>query len=61
MYREPILREVALVSYGTLYLRGDVALDDWYRHNVFEGATVQFRDLAENALLAETSHYGSAS
>ncbi|OYO31317.1 hypothetical protein [Janthinobacterium sp. PC23-8] len=46
-------RQIALVSYGTQCLRGKLALDDWYRHGIFFGARLQFRQLADNALLAD--------
>lgn len=48
-----ILRQVALVSYGTQTLRDQIALDDWYRHGIFFDARLQFRALADNALLAD--------
>jgi hypothetical protein len=50
---ETIMRHVALVSYGTKSLRTEMALDDWYRHGIFWGARLQFRRLADNALLAD--------
>lgn len=53
MRHESILRQVALVSYGTQFLRGDLALEEWYRHGVFFDARLQFRALADNALLAD--------
>ena len=46
-------RQIALVSYGTQFLRDKLALDDWYRHGIFFGARLQFRQLADNALLAD--------
>jgi len=50
---ESIHRQIALVSYGTQFLRDKLALDDWYRHGIFFGARLQFRQLADNALLAD--------
>gem|GEM_PF-1388131 len=44
---------MALVSYGTQFLRGHVELEDWYRHGVFFGARLQFREPDGNALLAD--------
>lgn len=44
---------MALVSYGTQFLRGHVELEDWYRHGVFFGARLQFRAPDGNALLAD--------
>ena len=46
-------RQIALVSYGTQFLRDKLALDDWYRHGIFFGARLQFRQLADNTLLAD--------
>lgn len=46
-------RQVALVSYGTLFLRGELALDDWCRHGVFFGSRLLFRAPAGNILLAD--------
>lgn len=46
-------RQVALVSYGSSFLRKELALDDWYRHGVFFDARLQFRDMASKALLAD--------
>lgn len=46
-------RQIALVSYGTQYLRHGLALDDWYRHGIFFGARLQFRERDGNALLAD--------
>jgi len=48
-----IQRQVALVSYGSQFLRKELALDDWYRHGIFFGARLQFRDRASKALLAD--------
>lgn len=53
MRHEPVLRQVALVSYGTQFLHNKLALEDWYRHGIFFGARLQFRELADNALLAD--------
>ncbi|KRB97045.1 hypothetical protein [Duganella sp. Root198D2] len=50
---ELIQRQVALVSYGSRFLRKKLALEDWYRHGIFFGARLQFRDRAGNALLAD--------
>lgn len=52
MRHESILRQVALVSYGTQFLRNEIELEDWYRHGVFFDTRLQFRDL-DNALLAD--------
>lgn len=51
--REAIQRQVALVSYGSRFLRKKLALEDWYQHGIFFGARLQFRDRAGNALLAD--------
>lgn len=53
MQSASIHRQLALVSYGTQFLRDKLALDDWYRHGIFFGARLQFRQLADNALLAD--------
>ena len=53
MQSASIHRQIALVSYGTQFLRDKLALDDWYRHGIFFGARLQFRQLADNALLAD--------
>ncbi|KAB8041230.1 hypothetical protein [Janthinobacterium aquaticum] len=53
MHSEFIERQIALVSYGTQFLRNGLALEDWYRHGIFFGARLQFRQLAGNALLAD--------
>lgn len=53
MGHESILRQVALVSHGTKFLRNELALEEWYRHGIFFGARLQFRQLADNALLAD--------
>jgi hypothetical protein len=50
---EFIHRQVALVSYGTKFLRGELALEDWHRHGIFRDARLQFRRLADNVLLAD--------
>ena len=47
-----MMRQVALVSYGTKFLRHEIALEDWYRHHVFFDARQQFRTIADNTLLA---------
>ena len=51
--QESLQRQVALVSYGGGFLRKALALEDWYRHEIFSGARQQFRDRAGNALLAD--------
>lgn len=53
MRNKSLLRQVALVSYGTQFLRGETSLDDWYRHGVFFDARFQFRSLSDNTLLAD--------
>lgn len=53
MQSASIHRQIALVSYGTQFLRDKLALDDWYRHGIFFGARLQFRQLSDNALLAD--------
>lgn len=53
MQSESNQRQIALVSYGTQYLRHGLALDDWYRHGIFFGARLQFRERDGNALLAD--------
>lgn len=42
MGREAILRQMALASYGTRFLRGEIALDAFARHGLFEGIGSQF-------------------
>jgi len=51
--QESLQRQAALVSYGSAFLRKKLALEDWYRHGIFFGARLQFRDRAGNALLAD--------
>lgn len=53
MHSESIHRQITLVSYGTQFLRGKLALDDWYRHGIFFNARLQFRQRDGNALLAD--------
>lgn len=53
MRHELIHRQVALVSYGTAFLRNENTLEDWYRHDVFHGVRSVFRASAGNALLAD--------
>ena len=53
MHQESIFRQVALVSYGTKFLSDKLALENWYQHGIFFGARLQFRALADNALLAD--------
>lgn len=53
MLNKSLMRQVALVSYGTQYLRDEILLDDWYRHGVFFEARIQFRSLGDNTLLAD--------
>jgi hypothetical protein len=48
-----IHRQVALVSYGSLFLRGENTLKDWYPHCVFHNARSVFRASFDNALLAD--------
>lgn len=48
-----MLRQVVLVSYGTRFLRGELAFDEWYRHDVFRQTRFQFRAVSENLLLAD--------
>jgi hypothetical protein len=48
-----LLRQVVVVSYGTRFLQGTVALEDWHRHDLLADARFQFRALAGNALLAD--------
>lgn len=48
-----LFRAVALTSYGTGCLRGDLPLEDWLRHGVFFQARFQFRSPDHNALLAD--------
>ncbi|MET0320966.1 MAG: hypothetical protein ABW069_09625 [Duganella sp.] len=47
-----LFRCVALVSYGTGFLRKELPLEDWYRHGIFFDARFQFRSPGQNALLA---------
>ena len=53
MQSESTHRQIALVSYGTQCLRGQLALDDCYRHGIFFGSRLQFRALDGNTLLAD--------
>lgn len=53
MRNKSLLRQVALVSYGTQFLRGESSLEDWYRHGIFFGARSQFRSPSDNTLLAD--------
>ncbi|GGY92773.1 hypothetical protein ACFFTM_18120 [Pseudoduganella plicata] len=53
MRAESIHRQVALVSYGSLFLRSQNTLEDWYPHAVFHNARFVFRASADNALLAD--------
>lgn len=53
MRNKSLLRQVALVSYGTQFLRGETSLEDWYRHGIFFDARSQFRSLSDNTLLAD--------
>ncbi|MET3132031.1 hypothetical protein AAKU55_002301 [Oxalobacteraceae bacterium GrIS 1.11] len=46
------LRQVALASYGSLFLRGKLDLEAWYRHAIFWDARFAFRDRAGRRLLA---------
>jgi hypothetical protein len=48
-----LLRQVVVVSYGTRFLQGTVALEDWHRHDLLADTRFQFRALAGNALLAD--------
>ncbi|SFF63625.1 hypothetical protein SAMN05518865_102356 [Duganella sp. CF458] len=50
---ELIQRQVALVSYGTRFLRKELELEDWFHHGIFFGARFQFRDHQTNQLLAD--------
>ncbi|NRR33952.1 hypothetical protein HSX11_27600 [Oxalobacteraceae bacterium] len=53
MSEEQKLRQVALVSYGTLFLQGKLDLEEWYRHGIFWNARFQFRVPANKGLLAD--------
>jgi hypothetical protein len=46
MRSDSALRQAALASYGTLYLRGLIEFEQWYRHGIFWEARFQFRDAA---------------
>lgn len=48
-----LLRQVALVSYGTQFLRGKLPFDAWYRHGIFFESRLQFREAADRRLLAD--------
>ena len=52
MRSDPALRQAALASYGTLYLRDLIELEQWYRHGIFWEARFQFRD-ASGRLVAD--------
>lgn len=51
MRHEMVYRQIALVSYGSKYLRGEIRLEDWHRHPALGNTRFQFRDHASNALL----------
>jgi hypothetical protein len=46
MRSDSAYRQAALASYGTLYLRDLIELEQWYRHGIFWEARFQFRDAA---------------
>lgn len=48
-----LFRQVALVGYGTQFLRHKLPLEDWHRHGVFFDARFQFRSREDNRLLAD--------
>lgn len=52
MASESNQRQVALVSYGTRFLRKELGLEAWHQHGIFFGAQLQFRGGVDNALLA---------
>jgi hypothetical protein len=51
--KRSILRQVALVAYGTRFLRDGNTLEDWHRHHILADVRFQFRAFADNTLLAE--------
>lgn len=53
MRDELVYRQIALVSYGSKYLRGEIRLEDWHRHPALGNTRFQFRDHASNALLED--------
>jgi hypothetical protein len=50
---QSISRQIALVSYGTKFLRKELALEAWCRHAIFSDARFQFYGGADNVLLAD--------
>ncbi|HAT30370.1 MAG TPA: hypothetical protein DCW29_05805 [Janthinobacterium sp.] len=48
-----LLRQMALAAYGTQYLRGELELEDWYRHGAFWKARCEFRAAPGGRLLAD--------
>ena len=53
MTSSTILRQVALVSYGTKFLRGEIALAAFAQHGLFARASSQFRDGTGQPLLTD--------
>lgn len=48
-----VYRQIALVSYGSKYLRGEIRLEDWHRHPALGNTRFQFRDHSGNTLLED--------
>lgn len=57
MGQETILRRIALVSYGTRFLRGEIALEAVAGHGLFDGIRSQFRDDAKRVLSQEFTQW----
>jgi hypothetical protein len=55
--RETILRQVALVSYGTRFLRAEIALGAFAGHGLFDGIRSQFRDDAKRLVSKEFTQW----
>jgi hypothetical protein len=49
------MRKLALVAYGTRFLRNANTLEDWHHHAMLADVHFQFRSLTDNALLAKFS------
>ncbi len=57
MRQETILSQIALASYGTRFLRGEIALEAFARHGLFEGIRSQFRDGAKMLLADDITQW----
>ena len=57
MGRETILRQIALVSYGARFLRGEIAPETFAGHGLFAGIRSQFRDDDKRLLSEDATHW----